>query len=994
MKKKFLSFIFAICIMIPTVFFMTACGGDDPPPPPSVQSSKANVLNTDYTYNETEDCITLSITDAVNFQKSDFEIVQTFTDNTTKTLANDKWTLDLSEIPNPVTTGYYRIVFKYTEQNEEIDSINVTFVSSQINMIAFELQPYSTTYTGDEVDIVDMIDNYLTTQEQSLLSTLIDSGIVIVSSEQNSTRTATDSGEYTTKFTLADGYEWTESDSSAKYVNWTIDQVKIPAPTFVSNTLTYDYEVDNGELTGLEQEVEYTFGNFQNALDFVDINNNVQDARFATSATDAGYYFVRFDIKESCTQNYTFDFGTYTSNSFNLNWEIQPARVTIPSLKQTVFTYDPNGFDPMAETNLNNYNSAIITLTNYAGDIPQAGTYGNYIHAELKDPNNFSWDDTDGYQIQQLTFTVNKANVVLPNDFDESKLKMVTTWNPNLQLNYLIPTLQDSYSEYSNWTTEAREYMLNNGFKQSHSLLWASNVSNTDLAQAGAGTHTFKMLYTPNINYNSKELNVTVEILKERLSIVAYLNGNDSYSPEDRIYTAQSLDISLESMYNNVNVDNYATNVTYSVGYKETANGNYTYSDYTQEQFDSINGRVGSLMTNAGYYDLKVSVTADNNHLFYDQYAEGAETTATQICELHQPVVIHPHEVTMWLAFEHNLDKDYYNQSIYDKQKFYYKEGQSVSYTVTNFSDLADKSILIYTNLNTDTLVTNTMEQLPTLTTYYRANENADWTVATNTTDVGFYKNEYIFTAIDTKNIVVNPFELTWEIMSTNVNFNGIDFEDFTNPTYIGEDELPLPTIREADIPDSIVQSGYTYKTGTGYSNEIYGWQIMDAGDYLTSWWFKVPNNVTVTYQNETLPESLFTKTTEGDYTTYNYNILWSVEKHTLKEGEVTFDTYTNNQTITYTGEELSPVYDIVISEELGYDFRFQFTTNKTTKQNGETVTPISVGEYETTIVVDISKDNITLDETWKSTITGLTEDEYSYYITITINWSIVEANA
>ena len=181
-------------------------------------------------------------------------------------------------------------------------------------------------------------------------------------------------------------------------------------------------------------------------------------------------------------------------------------------------------------------------------------------------------------------------------------------------------------------------------------------------------------------------------------------------------------------------------------------------------------------MTNAGYYDLKVSVTADSNHLFYDTYKE--DSTATQICELHQPVVIYPHEVSMWIGLNHNLDIAYYSSND-TNPKFYYKEGQSIVFSIERFSDLADtNNTAIYQNLNTTTLVTNTMDSLPTCTTYYRASESAEWTTAINTTDVGFYKNVYKFTSVDSDNIVVIPFEQTWEVIPANVNFNGKDLKN------------------------------------------------------------------------------------------------------------------------------------------------------------------------------------------------------------------------
>ena len=37
MKKKFLTFLFAICFMLPCAFIMTACGGNPPPEEPTLE---------------------------------------------------------------------------------------------------------------------------------------------------------------------------------------------------------------------------------------------------------------------------------------------------------------------------------------------------------------------------------------------------------------------------------------------------------------------------------------------------------------------------------------------------------------------------------------------------------------------------------------------------------------------------------------------------------------------------------------------------------------------------------------------------------------------------------------------------------------------------------------------------------------------------------------------------------------------------------------------
>jgi len=998
MKKKFLSMLLGACLTIPCAFIMSACDGNDDPPAPTVQSSRAKVTNSDYSYNESEDCITFLLLDDVDFQKTDFEIVQTFSDDTTKTLDGDKWELDLSEIPeDPIDDGYYRIVFKYADKDEELDTINVTFVSEKIDLGNIELQTFSNTYTGEEIDVVDLIDDYLVSQGKPKISPLVESGIVTIVNDSNSTRTATNVGQYSAGINLADGYDWNDNFSGTRYISWRIDKANIPAPTLVNNSFEYEYEVKGVNLEGVAQSVEYTFGNFPNALQFVDINRDTEmDGVFQTTATNVGDYKVKFDIKEEYASNYTFLVDDYNVSSYELDWEITPTIVTIPTLKQDVFTYNPNGFDPtIAGSNLNNYNSALMTLTNEAGNVPTVNSSTNYISVELKDTHNFLWNDEPATNYTQyLFFRVDKANYELE-DFDESKLKMEITWTPYLLLNSLNTSLSDYNIEYTNWTSEARTYLISKGFEHYHTLEWKEDPSQVDLAQLGAGTHTFKMKYNPDYNnYNNIEIDVTVEVLKEVMCVTPDIDGSDFVDPTNIKYDADTLDIYLEDITEQEHVKNYSTNIVYSVGYKAEESGEYQYNNYTHAQLQAINGEIGKLMKNAGFYDLKISITADDNHLFH--LVDTDESTAVQNFEAHQPIVIKPYELNMAMGLSHGLDSNYYSISE-DYPKFYYKNGQEVEYTITEFYDsyISVSSDEIYKNLNVSTLVENTMDNLPTCKTYYRANESDEWSLVTKSTDVGYYKNVYEFTSKYPQNVKIVPFEKNWEIIPSNINFTGIMFNQFENPTYTGEGYYP-PTFKEEYIPTNVIYCGYTHSTGVGYSEQVSSWQskIDTAGEYKTTWWFKVPNHVTVTYLNEPISSSMFEKTSDENYTTYSCSHLWEISKHVLKSTEVNFDSFVGEQSLVHTGEELSPEYQIVFNEEFGDHFKSQFVVIKTTKQGEETVTPVNVGEYQTTVKIKINKLNIEIDESWASLLGEINVEGNFYYITRTITWSIVSANA
>ena len=75
MKKRFLTFLFAICFMLPCAFIMTACGKD---PEITLSSISAEAVDPDST------TVVYSPNISEQFDLDDFKITATYSDGSTK----------------------------------------------------------------------------------------------------------------------------------------------------------------------------------------------------------------------------------------------------------------------------------------------------------------------------------------------------------------------------------------------------------------------------------------------------------------------------------------------------------------------------------------------------------------------------------------------------------------------------------------------------------------------------------------------------------------------------------------------------------------------------------------------------------------------------------------------------------------------------------------------------------------------------------------------
>jgi len=171
------------------------------------------------------------------------------------------------------------------------------------------------------------------------------------------TTSATDADTYTTTFTPKENYQWANSTTTAKAVDWTIGKATITVPS-QSGTLTY---------TGGAQSPSWS-----------DYDSTKMIIDGTTSGTNAGLNYVTFTPKA----NYQWTDGTTAAKT--VSWTIGRATIaTVPSQNGTL-TYNSNIQSP----SWLNYDSAKMTI----GGITSATIVGSY-NATFTPTSNYQWAD-------------------------------------------------------------------------------------------------------------------------------------------------------------------------------------------------------------------------------------------------------------------------------------------------------------------------------------------------------------------------------------------------------------------------------------------------------------------------------------------------------------------------------------------------------------------------------------------------------------------------
>lgn len=173
MKKKFLTFLFAICLIIPFAFMISGCNdgngdGDDgsqTPPPPEVYSTGVELRlkeSSDIVLNDMgQICYDFDVTKKIEIDTTDFEIYESFSDGTIKLLDSTEYSVynALETVESEATpAGQYEIVFQCGEYSPSIYVV--------VNQTEFVAPALEWTYT--EPFVFDGSEKSITLTQESI----------------------------------------------------------------------------------------------------------------------------------------------------------------------------------------------------------------------------------------------------------------------------------------------------------------------------------------------------------------------------------------------------------------------------------------------------------------------------------------------------------------------------------------------------------------------------------------------------------------------------------------------------------------------------------------------------------------------------------------------------------------------------------------------------------------------------------------------------------
>lgn len=266
------------------------------------------------------------------------------------------------------------------------------------------------------------------------------------------TTSARDAGTYSATISPKTNYKWYDGSTDTKPVSWFIDALYLDKPALQA----YDFT--------------YAAGTSRTPT----INNS--KSKFFTSegtvtAINAGTYSVTYTLKNPGSTKWKDG----TTEPVNLNWKIDPIKLTKPTLPTTSFVFDEGTRINMHQT------SSTYSKTGYdSSTMKLASSYikqftGTYTETyTLKDTTNYCWDDGSTEPVV-IPWTIEKRIIPLPYVTSSS-----LTYNGKMQT--FVPIVEDpGYAETSGTyrATDIGEYECVVKLKYPASTTWADGSTDT-----------------------------------------------------------------------------------------------------------------------------------------------------------------------------------------------------------------------------------------------------------------------------------------------------------------------------------------------------------------------------------------------------------------------------------------------------------------------------------------------------------------------------------
>ncbi|MBQ8762158.1 MAG: hypothetical protein IJZ26_02445, partial [Clostridia bacterium] len=364
MKKKFLTFLFAICLIIPCAFMLSACGKEPDKEPVSVTveftMSTVNGLSPEvWDIDESTHTYKTTHMNAFVWHKYMFEVTATTATGDSTQLQEVtennpmgyKIDTNMPETDGllPVGTYTYRLYCEEFDNGEykaeacESETYTIIVEKEPIELKGYEWE-YDTsdnTYIGDSISVRLNLQTYWQDSYIDMESAGITNFRYI--EEEPYTLSATDVGKYTAKIEYdADTANFDYGDKlPEKTFEWEIKKAD-PKDWIGGNLFGYSEPV---QLDYIGQEFEMYVAT--NELDFNPAGITITGFEGDYKVSKPGKYTCKPIFSQTDTKN----FEILNADDFVIEWEVLPIVINPENLlwnynEYTDFTYDPNQVEP------------------------------------------------------------------------------------------------------------------------------------------------------------------------------------------------------------------------------------------------------------------------------------------------------------------------------------------------------------------------------------------------------------------------------------------------------------------------------------------------------------------------------------------------------------------------------------------------------------------------------------------------------------------------
>ena len=193
-----------------------------------------------------------------------------------------------------------------------------------------------------------------------------------------------DVGEYEIVYSLKDtnNYEWADVETEDVKLAWNIGKTKVSLPTLEANEFEYTASAVTPTATGFSPLLMTMSGDVE--------------------GTTVGNYELVIALKDK--ENYEWANGGV--EDVKLAWSITKAKVNIPTLSKTTYTFTGETITP----ELTGYNETLMTVS---GDNAKVETGEYELVVSLKDVANYEWSNGKTEDVK-LAWNISKATLVKP----------------------------------------------------------------------------------------------------------------------------------------------------------------------------------------------------------------------------------------------------------------------------------------------------------------------------------------------------------------------------------------------------------------------------------------------------------------------------------------------------------------------------------------------------------------------------------------------------